>query len=203
MCIQSWYFLSIPWCALIIIPYTSLYLPYTIAYTDCIHLKEGSLYRVLYAMCIPDSFFRSDDKVRGCRHFIFASYQQLQFLAWAKSWYIDGTFKLCRQPFTQLPTINVSIKHEDHAKQVLLLFILMSGRKKNDLWKIFKQLLEILVSAPATEQITLDFETAVWAALKKGMPQAKLQGCMFHWTQALWGKVRWHFIKTDNNIWSF
>ena len=51
--------------------------------------------------------------------------------------------------------------------------------------KIFKQLLGILVLAPATEQITLDFETAVWAALKKVMPQAKLQGCMFHWTQAL------------------
>ena len=111
-----------PWCVLIIIPYTSLYLPYTIAYTDCIHLKEGSLNRVLYAISIPDSFFRSDDKVRGRRHrhFIFASYQQLQFLAWAKSWYIDGTFKLCRQPFTQPPTISLSIKHEDHAKQVPL-----------------------------------------------------------------------------------
>ena len=192
MCIQSWYFLSIPWSALIIITYTSLYLPYTIAYTDCIHLKEGSLYRVLYAMHIPDGFFHSDDKVRGRRHFILpvTSYQQLQFLAWAKSWYIDGTFKLCRQPFTQLPIINVSIKHEDLAKQVPLLFILMSGRKKNNHCKIFKQLLEILVSAPATEQITLDFETAVWAALKKVMPQAKLQGCMFHWTQALRGKVR-------------
>ena len=192
MCIQSWYFLSIPWSALIIITYTSSYLPYTIAYTDCIHLKEGSLYRVLYAMHIPDGFFHSDDKVRGRRHFILpvTSYQQLQFLAWAKSWYIDGTFKLCRQPFTQLPIINVSIKHEDLAKQVPLLFILMSGRKKNNHCKIFKQLLEILVSAPATKQITLDFETAVWAALKKVMPQAKLQGCMFHWTQALWGKVR-------------
>ena len=30
-------------------PYTSLYLPYTIVYTDCIRLKEGSLYRVFYA----------------------------------------------------------------------------------------------------------------------------------------------------------
>ena len=30
-------------------PYTSLYLPYTILYTDCIRLKEGSLYRVFYA----------------------------------------------------------------------------------------------------------------------------------------------------------
>lgn len=139
---------------------------------------------------IPDGFFRSGVKVRGRRHLIFATDQQLQFLARAKSWYIDGTFKLCRQPFTQLLTINAFVKHEDHAKQVPLLFVLMSGRKKNDYCKVFKKHLEILPSAPAAEQITLDFERAVWAALRKVMPQAKLQGCVFHWTQALWRKVR-------------
>jgi len=66
----------------------------------------------------------------------------------------------------------------------------MSGRKKNDYCKVFKKHLEILPSAPAAEQITLDFERAVSAALRKVMPQAKLQGCVFHWTQALWRKVR-------------
>ena len=139
---------------------------------------------------IPDGFFRSDVKVRDRRHLMFATDQQLQFLARAKSLYIDGTFKLCRPPFTQLLTINAFVKHEDHAKQVPLLFVLMSGRKKNDYSKVFKQLLEILPSAPAAEQITLDFEKALWAALRKVMPQVKLQGCVFHWTQALWRKVR-------------
>ena len=139
---------------------------------------------------IPDGFFRSDVKVRDRRHLMFATDQQLQFLSRAKSWYIDGTFKLCRQPFTQLLTINAFVKYEDHAKQVPLLFVLMSGRKKNDYCKVFKQLLEILQSAPAATLITVDFEKAVWAALRQVIPQAKLQGCVFHWTQALWREVR-------------
>ena len=134
-------------------------------------------------------------KVRGRRHLIFATDQQLQFLAQAESWYVDGTFKLCRQPFTQLLTINAFVTHEDHAKQVLLLFVLMSGRNKNNYCKVFKQLLEILPSAPVAEQITLDFERAVWAALRKVMPQTKLQGCVLHWTQALRRKVRCNFNK--------
>ena len=87
---------------------------------------------------IPDGFFHSDVKVRDHRHLIFATDQQLQFLSQAKSWYIDGTFKLCRQPFTQLLMINVFVKYEDHAKQVPLLFVLMSGRKKKDYCKVFK-----------------------------------------------------------------
>ena len=139
---------------------------------------------------IPDGFFRSDIKVRGHCHLIFTTDQHLQFPSRAKSWYIDGTFKLCRQPFTQLLTINMFVKYKDHAKQVPLLFVLMSGRKKNDYCKVFKQLLEILPSAPAAKLITSVFERAVWAALRKVMPQAKLQGCMSHWMQALWRKVR-------------
>ena len=135
---------------------------------------------------IPEGFIRSDIKVRACRHLMFATDQQLQFLARAKGWHIDCTFKLCRQPFIQLLTINAFVKYEDHAKQVPLLFVLMSGRKKNDYCKVFKQLLEILPSAPAAEQITLDFERAVWAAPRKVRPQVKLQGCV----EALWRKVR-------------
>ena len=136
---------------------------------------------------IPEGFFRSDIKVRACRHLMFATDQQLQFLARAKGWHIDCTFKLCRQPFIQLLTNNAFVKYEDHTKQVPLLLVLMPGRKKNDYCKEFKQRLEIL--PPAAEQITLDFERAVWAALRKVRPQVKLQGCVFHWTQALWRKV--------------
>ena len=46
---------------------------------------------------IPEDFFRSDIKVRACRHLMFATDQQLPFLARAKGWHIDGTFKLCKR----------------------------------------------------------------------------------------------------------
>ncbi|KAK4309754.1 hypothetical protein Pmani_018630 [Petrolisthes manimaculis] len=81
---------------------------------------------------IPTHFLRADVRVHGRRHLIFATDQQLEHVTRAKSWYIDGTFKLCRHPFSQLLTINAFVRSEDYAKQVPLLFVLMSGKKKRD-----------------------------------------------------------------------
>lgn len=140
---------------------------------------------------IPSEFLRADVRVQSRRHLMFATSQQLQQLARAKTWYIDATFKLCRHPFSQLMTVNAFVRKDDHAKQVPLLFVLMSGRNKGDYREVLKKILEIVPSAPAVKQITLDFEQATWAALREVFPDAKLHGCVFHWTQALWRKVRY------------
>lgn len=97
---------------------------------------------------------------------IFATRHQLDLLNRAKSWYVDATFKLCRQPLTQLLTVNAFVKADDYVKQVPLVFVLMSGKRKRDYRAVFRELLELLPS-PALRQVTLDFECAVWKVLRQ------------------------------------
>ena len=51
-----------------------------------------------------------------------------------------------------------------------------------------KKIIRILPIQPSVQQVTLDFEKAVWKALRSVLPAVQLQGCVFHWTQALWRK---------------
>ena len=151
------------------------------------HLKE--LQEMYCIHVIPDGFLKGDIRSRSNRHLLFATNQQLQQLVLAKNWYVDSTFKLCPQPFTQLFSINAFVRSGEQAKQVPLLFVLMSGKRKRDYRAVLKEVLRILPSPPAVRSITLDFERAVWTVFRELLPNVSLQGCLFHWTQALWRKV--------------
>lgn len=141
---------------------------------------------------IPANFLQSDIQHDGQRHLLFMSDLQMRYLAEARAWYIDGTFKAARKPFIQLVSIHCFITSEDGdgaMKQVPLCYILMSRRKKVDYKAVLDAVIALLPTRPVVEEIILDFERAVWAAIRICLPQAQIFGCWFHWAQAVFNKV--------------
>jgi len=100
------------------------------------------------------------------RHLVMATTNQLSLLARAKRWYVDGTFKVVREPFKQLWSIHAFVKHEDTTKQVPLLCVLMSGKSKRDYIAVLEKVKEIIPAGtpPVVKEVMSDFETAVWKA---------------------------------------
>lgn len=177
---------------------------------------------------IPDDFLRGDVSVKERRHIIFASNHQLDLLSKAKTWYMDGTFRVVKAPFTQLWSINAFIVHEENVKQVPLVYALMSGKNKKDYRKVckhysgyiallyycFSMFIELLILFPHFHPIypmylqvlkavldllptdikvktfVVDFEAALWRAIEELFPEKRLQGCVFHWTQAVFRHVQ-------------
>ena len=96
------------------------------------HDDPKSLDFVLDKDNIPEDFLQLDVKVKDRRYLIFAIPAQMYYLARESAWYIDGTLKLVRQPFQQLLAINAFVKSGTCAKEVPLVFVLISGKKKSD-----------------------------------------------------------------------
>ena len=107
----------------------------------------------------------------------------------AKTWYLDGTFKIVKPPFVQLWSIHAFIVKGEESKQVPLAYIFMSSRKATDYVAVFN-FLKALIPDMAVECMVMDFEAALWKAIRKVFPAVKCRGCCFHWTQAVWRKIQ-------------
>ena len=132
---------------------------------------------------IPD--LKSDIKIDGRRHLVFATENMLNLLSKSRTWYVDGTFKVVKEPFMQLFTIPLFVRSGECVKQVPLAFMLMSGKRKQDYRKVLKAIKD-LTGSRKLEKIILNFENAVWRAIPQVFPGVTIRGCSFHWAQCIW-----------------
>ncbi|XP_078334484.1 uncharacterized protein LOC111132122 [Crassostrea virginica] len=131
-----------------------------------------------------------DVYVSGQRHLLVYTTHQLQLLAKAKTWYMDATFHVVNQPWTQLFSVHSFIRSGSHMKQVPLAFCFMSRKRTDDYYEVLRAIDRLLPAQIALQTCVVDFEAGVWRAIQDRFPGTVIQGCVFHWTQALYRKIQ-------------
>ncbi|XP_071789423.1 uncharacterized protein [Asterias amurensis] len=88
---------------------------------------------------VPEGFLQDDIHAGESRHVIFATPEQMAALDGAKTWYLDGTFKIVKRPSYQLFTIHAFAKsYSGEQEQVPLAYCFIGSRTKADYKKILK-----------------------------------------------------------------
>ena len=97
--------------------------------------------------------------------------------------FVDGTFDLAPEPFSQ---IYVVLGRMADKRPVPAVFALLPD-KSGDTYKTFVEVVkkEVIFRQNMPEKVMLDFEKACWNAFSLHLPQSILGGCLFHLKQAV------------------
>ena len=162
--------------------------------------KEFKLFFYVNYQYLTMDFLQKDLIVDEQRYLFLATDEQLGYLTNAWTWFVDGTFGVVKKTaFLQLLVIHVIVGTPVNSKSIPVMFIFMSRRQKTDYIAVFIAILIIIYdvkrTAPYVKTIMMDFEIALWSALRKMKKDGlfaedlKLSGCTFHYCQALFRKI--------------
>lgn len=86
----------------------------------------------------------------------------------------------------QLFSIHGFIRKGAELKQVPLYYILMSRRTAADYKQVFKAVVKKMGgNCDNIKEVVSDYERAIWRGVEDVFPSARMYGCAFHWTQAV------------------
>jgi len=120
---------------------------------------------------------------------IFTCSTNLIFLSKCETIYVDGTFKYCPQPYTQLCSI-----HGLYGGHVVpLVYTLLLDKTMTTYYNMFgmvRDAMSLLNLVFNPKHILSDFESSLIEVIRLQFPNATHIGCHFHFGQALWRKVQ-------------
>lgn len=136
-----------------------------------------------------------DNKSADSRIIIFGTQKNLDILLRCPSWYVDGTFKCSPHLFYQMITIHGEVPDFENGNPWVfpLVYILLTHKDAD----IYKETFEYLATLRdfKPDVIMSDFERALRNSLSSAFPTASMDGCHFHFCQAVLRWVREHGLK--------
>jgi MULE transposase domain len=125
----------------------------------------------------------------------------------AKRVHMDGTFKVCPEPFAQLFTL-CSFHHDDNVgyeddlnnRLIPRIYCLLSGKSHI----IYERLFQLIIDKAnywnynvAWEQSMSDFEYSIFNCLAVKFPNVLRRSCHFHYCQAIFRRIQRNIEVSD------
>uniref|UniRef100_T1J8C3 RING-type domain-containing protein n=1 Tax=Strigamia maritima TaxID=126957 RepID=T1J8C3_STRMM len=141
----------------------------------------------LYSTTLHEKpFFRNIlTALDGSISIVFAGDELLNALQTTTSLHIDGTFKVSPYLFMQFCTLHAFAF--DYAFPAI--YVLMTHKTQAANECLLRYVLELQPNLNPTVVMS-DFETALQNAVSICFPQARVAGCFFHYSQAIWRRVQ-------------
>ncbi|KAJ6640393.1 hypothetical protein Bhyg_13144 [Pseudolycoriella hygida] len=130
-------------------------------------------------------FLLHDNEDPFRRTMIFATKENISFLAHCDEWYMDGTFDICPPLFSQLYTIH-GRRNNLHFP---LVYVLASKKDYFTYEGLFNQL-KVADKRLQQKKIMIDFEKAAHKAAEDVFEGVEVSGCFFHFCQCLYRKIQ-------------
>ena len=124
------------------------------------------------------------------RVLLFATHETLDSMRGDTDlWMSDGCFKEAPKPFVQLYTIHIQVRHIGHP----VAYALLPNKERptyDKMWQLLRGLLGDESTWKKPSVMLMDFELGAWKAFESTFPGIEVQGCFFHFRQAINYRLR-------------